>query len=252
MSQTSDTHALGHEALDGDSGQEVLYRPISAAAVAALVVGLSSPLAVFWSLLWLLPLLGVIVSAVALRNIKRSDGALAGRGLAVAGLALSLVVGSMVISTHYTRRYLLVAQGTPWAVKWCELLLEGRTEEALELKQGPSTRRPLASLDEYYANNESAQARLVEFREEPLVKILTSAPEGARIVPGQILGVDRRPTGEYGVLRSYVLQTTASPKDGESPISFLLEVDKAPARGIVESGWYIKGYKLTSEVPETR
>ncbi len=245
MSQT--THTPEQDSLGRDGDPDITYRPVSIAAIMALVLGLLSPLATFWSILWLLPLLGVLVSAVALRGIRRSDGTLAGRGLAVAGLILSLVVGSMVIAGEFTRNRLLVAQGTPWGIKWCELLLEGRTEEALELQQGPSTRRPFTSLEKFYAENDSAKARLAEFREEPLIRLLTSAHEGSRVVPGKVLGVDRRPSGEYGMLRSYELRPPAAAPNGGQPVSFLLEVDKVPARGVVKSGWYVKGHKLADE-----
>lgn len=246
MSQTTNTRAQESAGTGGDPDREISYRPVSGAAICALVLGLLSPLAIFWKLLWLLPLLGVLVSTIALRGIDRSDGALAGRGLAITGLLMSLVIGSMVLAGEVTRKQLVVAQGTPWGMKWCELLLEGRTEEALELKQGPNVRRPFTSLEKYYAENDSAKARLAEFREEPLIKLLTTAPEGSRVVPGKVVGVDRRPSGEYGVLRNYELHPPASGPEGMQPISFLLEVDKAPARGVVKSGWYVRGYELDS------
>lgn len=243
MSQSTNTHAEDYTGSDGDAD----YRPVSGAAIVALILGLLSPLAVFWSILWLLPLLGVLASAVAFRGIRRSDGVLAGRNLAIAGLVISLLIGSMVVAAEFTRKRLVVAQGTPWGVKWCELLLEGRTEEALELEQGPSTRRPLSSLEKYYSENDSARARLAEFREDPVVKLLTEAPAGSRVVPGQIIGVDRRPSGEYGMVRTYKLLPAGSAADKSSAITFLLEVDKAPAQGIVKSGWYVRGYKLADE-----
>jgi hypothetical protein len=46
------------------------------------------------------------------------------------------------------------------------------------------------------------------------------------------------------MVRTYELRPPTSADQGSKPILFLLEVDKAPARGVVKSGWYVRGYEL--------
>lgn len=248
MSHTTDPHVGNSSLVAGDLNAEITYRPISRTAIAGLVLGLLSPLASFWNVLWLLPLMGVLMSAAALHAIRRSEGILAGRGIALIGLTLSLAMGAMVIAGQVARKNLTVAQGTPWAVKWCELLLEGRTEEALELEQPPSTRRSFAMLEQYYQENDAAQERLAEFRAHPLVVLLTSAPDGSEIKIGKVRGVERRSTGELALVRYFELHPPQTDESDSTPVRFLLEVDKTPKRGAVARGWYVKAYQLADQV----
>jgi hypothetical protein len=232
---------------EGDLDQVAGYRPMSTAAVLALILGLASPLALAWNVLWLIPLLGVLTAAVALRRIKSSDGTLAGARAAVVGLGLSLLVGSMVMSSRYTRDRAVAAQGTPWGLKWCELLLEGKAAEALELKQDPMTRRPFNSLDDFYANNESARQRLAEFREEPVVDLLLSAPTGSQVVEGPVDHVEPS-RGGFVLIREFTLHPGRvegeQPPPYDRPQEFLLQLRKAPDRGPVKGVWRVEAYQL--------
>lgn len=67
------------------------YRAMSSAAVAALVLGVLSPVALFDVTFSLVPLCGVLVAIRALWSIRRLPEELTGRGLAIAGLACSAV-----------------------------------------------------------------------------------------------------------------------------------------------------------------
>jgi hypothetical protein len=67
------------------------YRALSTSAVASLIVGLLSCVAVLdWSLL-AIPLIGIALSAFALVRVRRKRAELSGESLARAGLALSLL-----------------------------------------------------------------------------------------------------------------------------------------------------------------
>ncbi len=80
------------------------YRALSTAAVASLIVGMLSVLAVLdWPLV-AIPVVGVTLSTVALLKVKRHSDELTGAGLASAGLALSLfflVVGPTRLTYVY-------------------------------------------------------------------------------------------------------------------------------------------------------
>jgi hypothetical protein len=67
------------------------YRALSSAAVAGLILGMLSPLAMLDWIWVVLPIAGLVVSAVAWRRVSRHRDDLTGMGLAKAGFALSLV-----------------------------------------------------------------------------------------------------------------------------------------------------------------
>lgn len=238
--------ASNNDVVGDDLDPVVAYRPISSAAVAALLLGLASPLALAWTLFWILPLLGVLVALAALRNIARSEGTLAGRWAALVGIALSLLVGAMAISSKYVRNRTVAEQATPWGIKWCELLLEGKAAEALELKQDPMTRRPFSTLAEYYENNDAAKERLAEFREEELVALLLNAPDGSTVTPGPVDQVERS-RGGYVVVRAFTLEPGAATADGAkqyaAPTVFSLQLRKSPDRGEIGGLWSVEAYR---------
>jgi hypothetical protein len=80
------------------------YRALSTSAVASLIVGLLSSLAILdWPLV-AIPLVGIPLAAFALVKIRRHSDELTGRGLARTGLALSLffaVVGPARLTYEY-------------------------------------------------------------------------------------------------------------------------------------------------------
>jgi hypothetical protein len=65
------------------------YRAMSSAAVAALVLGVLSPVAFFDVTFALVPLCGILIAARALWSIRRQPDELTGRGVAIAGLVCS-------------------------------------------------------------------------------------------------------------------------------------------------------------------
>jgi len=81
-----------------------LYRAISGTAIAAAAVALLSPLVLLgWSFA-AVPVVGLVLAAVALGDIARRSGAVTGRGLAWAALAgsgISLVGGLAYLATVY-------------------------------------------------------------------------------------------------------------------------------------------------------
>jgi len=82
------------------------YRAISAAAVASLVFGLLSVLTVFHWALAAIPLVGILLSWLALGRIHENPGELTGRWQAIAGLAASVLLGTLGLG------WLLFAHGS--------------------------------------------------------------------------------------------------------------------------------------------
>ena len=80
---------------DGVVGEH--YRHVNRLAVTSLVLGVLSIATMFSWLAGALPLAGIILAVVALRQINWAPGEMTGRGFAVAGLAMS--IGFWVLGT---------------------------------------------------------------------------------------------------------------------------------------------------------
>ncbi len=74
---------------DFDAAED--YRALSSSAVAALALGVLSPLAMFDWWLGLIPLTAVILGIVALRTVRTHHGEYTGAGLAIVGTVLAVL-----------------------------------------------------------------------------------------------------------------------------------------------------------------
>jgi len=109
------------------------YRPVSRLAVAALVVGACSALAVFSVVAWVLPLVGVAVAVAALWDLDRPGVLKAGRLAAVAGLALAVGFGAQAVTAALVTRVLIVRRAEATAAVWIDAVREGRAADALAI-----------------------------------------------------------------------------------------------------------------------
>jgi hypothetical protein len=113
--QSNVTAATTHRAPDGTAVAEdhlarlhkmsttagvtnVDYVAINYTAIAAVLIGLLSALSFFGYLLLVIPIVGVIFAVIALRQIAASNGTQTGRGLALLGLLLSVLLGGAAIA----------------------------------------------------------------------------------------------------------------------------------------------------------
>jgi hypothetical protein len=72
------------------------YVEINGASVAAFFLGLGSAIAYFHDVLLVVPLAGIVLGVIALRQINRSNGTQAGKALAVGGIVLSLLFAGLI------------------------------------------------------------------------------------------------------------------------------------------------------------
>ena len=74
------------------------YVAVNHTAIAAVLLGLLSLLSFFGYLLLVIPIVGVVFAVIALRQIGESNGTQTGRGLAMLGLLLSVLLGGAAIA----------------------------------------------------------------------------------------------------------------------------------------------------------
>jgi hypothetical protein len=109
-----------HETETDDAVEYARYKAVSTAAVASLVVGLLSLLTFldFWFAF--IPVVGLVLGAVALKKIRANPEELTGEPVAKLGLALNLVIG---IAGPATLLYIYATEVPDWAqrISYAEL-----------------------------------------------------------------------------------------------------------------------------------
>src|SRR5262249_6565689 len=101
---------------------DVAYRAISGWAIAALVLGSLSGVALVGPVLWSVPLAAVLAAGIAMWRINRSSGELVGWNLAVLGMLLAVVFGAAAPTRIAVRRHWLETRGGVFADEFIELL----------------------------------------------------------------------------------------------------------------------------------
>jgi hypothetical protein len=158
------------------------YRAISSLAVAGLLVGLLSPLAMFAWVLWPLPLAAVVLSSLALWRIAVRWPELVGRPVALAGLMLGTAFLVAAPVDDLTYRYLLRHQARQFAEIWIDAVRHGEVYKAHHLMVDSKRRLPLESeLANFYRKNEPSRRLLKQFAEEPTIRTLFALGPAANI-----------------------------------------------------------------------
>jgi hypothetical protein len=163
------------------------YRGVSGLAIAALVLGLLSPVAFVAPLLWSAPIFAIGFAWAAMHRIKAGGGELAGWNLALLGLLLAVLCG-VAAPVHYATRHIwLETRAEAVAGKFVELLCADRPYAAYQLMLAPASRKPLddAKPPEKWTDDRE-QKKYESFLGDEPVKLLRGAkkdaiePAGAR------------------------------------------------------------------------
>ncbi len=146
------------------------YAAISKAAIGALVLGLAAPLFLASPLLIVVPLAGLALAVVALRQIAASEGELKGTWPATIGLCLATLFLGWGATQQFSRQAILSEQAERFASGWLALVREGRLQEADQLmRPGGERIRHAAALAEHYKENPEAGENLqATFAGDPL------------------------------------------------------------------------------------
>ena len=156
------------------------YSAVSRSAVLALLLGISSVLAPVYIFFWVFPLATIAVAILALRGINRADANLTGRGLAVVGLLLALLFGSMAPARHYRRKAIVNQQAEQFAMRWFALLQKGSIYTAHQLLMDPKRRLPSSLIPfEEYQNDVKLKDFLEQFLGEEPIKTMVAQKDQA-------------------------------------------------------------------------
>jgi len=190
------------------------YRPVSPLAVAALLLGCCSAVAVFTRATWFVPLVGVLTATVALAEVSRPLAARVGRLPALAGLALSLGFGAQAVTQAVAGRWIDRTRAIVTAETWIDAVCSDRLNDALAASS-PSILQPTAG-----PGAEEHADRAARLAELPAVRTLA---EGAPAVTSAWpLGSDDKAWGVNVAVGNRTVTLVVIPRSNAS------------ARGVVE------------------
>jgi len=164
---------------DADSKQ---YRAVSAFAIAGLLVGLLSLLALVSPLLWALAIVGVLVNFKALERIKKNAPALLGRKAALAGLALSTIGLTAAPADWIVYRSLVRQEARQFAEMWFDYLRADQPQKAYQLTASPTTRDAIDdNLWDLYREGGDGRNMLRSYVHSPEIRTLLALGDKATV-----------------------------------------------------------------------
>ena len=200
------------------------YRAVSGAAVASVILGLLSSLALVDPLLWVVPVVGVAVGALALWRIARRQPALIGRRAALAGLLLSMLLGAAAVSDWYGYRWLVRREAVRFADLWFEQLADDQPQRAYQLTLGPRARQPWDDkLWESYRQNPRWRSDLEYFASQPLWRTLLALGHRANARYYQSAGQAKT---DWGDSVSLIYAVTYDEDGGKKTFFVRLELER--------------------------
>jgi hypothetical protein len=174
-----------------DSGDAELegYRPLSAQAVAALILGLAAPLALVEAAFLLIPGLGIVLSWLALRKIRQS--AMIGRKIALTGMVLSLICLSAVPARDFAYQRMIDAESQEFCLLWFKFLTRGEPQKAFQLTVDPRSRQSLTDDTElwtFYRTDRKSREKLRKYVKGDLVRTLLALLPRAHVQYNNTIG----------------------------------------------------------------
>jgi hypothetical protein len=136
------------------------YRTISGWAVAGLIAGLLSPLALADPTLWAVPIIAAMVCFRAFVQIKQNAPAMIGRKAALVGLWLAVFSLTAAYSDWVYFRWRMQNEARQAALFWFELLAKDRPELAFQLTVMPRIRHALdEKIWDFYVDVENEKVK---------------------------------------------------------------------------------------------
>lgn len=157
-----------------DWGEETGYRRIHWAAMISLVFGIISPLAIFVIGLIIVPILGVIMGAIAVSHIQRKREIYTGERLATVGLFLGIVFGIWSGMNQYNDRNYLYEQAAEQTRVWLRYLKDGKLGHAHQVMlQVQSRNFEARDIEEFYQNDRGMlEEQRARFARQPIKLML--------------------------------------------------------------------------------
>jgi hypothetical protein len=166
---------------DSEDAELAAYRALSAQAVLGLIFGLLSPLALVDPMLWWIPMVGVLLSGLAIRRIKKDDS-LTGRKMAAAGLVLSVVFATAAPTDWLLYRRMVRNEARQISSLWFQFLAQDEPQKAHQLTLAPAVRQLLDHrLWAFYRNDPKLRQALEGYVKAPTIRALLALGPKAQV-----------------------------------------------------------------------
>jgi hypothetical protein len=243
--ETRTTSPASEPAFHADDLDVASYRTLSGLAIVSLVIGLVAPLCFAFPVLFAIPLFGIGVALVTLRRIDQSEGALAGRGAAVVGLALCVASLAATLAHAQMTRFLHVRQAEDFARQWMELVSGGKLEQAFNWTAtgarpapGPEPGAP-----------EPKETPLESFMHNPVIEQLVATGAGAEVRLAETASYEPLSGDQCIVRQRFIVvpagtrEGTATPTGSGGPVEALLTIQRSRMPGETRLQWLVANYQ---------
>lgn len=214
------------------------YRSFNPAAALSFILGLASIFALASYMSWIVPALGLCVGALGLWLANRRES-MGGRGLAWAGIFLSLLFVSMAASRFVVERRVLYREAQVIGQGWLELVKAGEDEIAHQAMIHPARRQARGfSVDEYYEMDQDAMtAKDGVFNSSPAQDIVALGPDAQiKLIKNISQDIDLK----YGKL---IFQTYRVEAAGKKPVDATLVIARTYKEELKRASWIIADIK---------
>jgi hypothetical protein len=222
------------------------YRAISPWAIATMIAGVASALALVGPLLWWVPLVTIPLAWLAFRQLRAGDPPYVGHTAAVFGMCLAALFAGWAVSQRLSREVQSATVAQRLAEGWLEMLRAGKIPEAHQVQSSAGRRvAPGTDLTSFYEAQAEAGQDLLAFGKLPLVVALSTRPDDVAL---EYTGDMEHVVDGYGdsfILRYEVTRGTIPGCDGSVWITVRRERDAAS--GVVS--WQVSSSTMTDPTP---
>jgi len=182
-----------------------------------------------------IPLFGAAVSIVALRRIAVSDGALAGRWAAAAGLVLCVACGAALISRDVVMRTIRIRQAEEFGRNWLALVTSGQTEPAFQLTSEAS--RPQAPPEP--GMPAATTTPYDDFLKQPVIQALAKTGAGSDVRYAETLLYESPASRQFVIRQRFLISPADAAEEKSSPHDVVLTLQRSRQRGQRNSRWIV-------------
>ncbi|MGD0897754.1 MAG: hypothetical protein ABR915_07940 [Thermoguttaceae bacterium] len=162
-----------HPRFDAPADDITRYRAMSGLAVAGLLTGLASAVAMMGPLGWIVPAVGLACNGLALARIAHAGPALIGRKAALTGLFLSALFATAAPTQWFVGHRLVRNEAIRFAAVWFDALRQGDPYKAQQLTLDPRFRCPKGeTYREFYSRYPNWGNELKRYVLQPPVRAL--------------------------------------------------------------------------------